>query len=47
MSKEYSEKIDKLVELANRGNVEAAKQLLEEANKWSEIIKKLKKEHDK
>lgn len=47
MSKEYSEKIDKLVELANRGNTEAARQLLEEADKWSELIKKLKKDHGK
>ena len=44
MSKEYKEKIEKLVQQADSGNTQAAKEILEEVDKWKEKVDKLKKE---
>jgi hypothetical protein len=42
MSQQYKDKINQLVESANNGNTEAAKQLLEEGQKWHSIINDMK-----
>jgi len=46
MSQEYKDKINKLVDKANKGNTEAAQELLDEASKWSQRIKELKQDED-
>jgi uncharacterized protein YdcH (DUF465 family) len=42
MSKEYKDKIDKLVDDANKGNTSSTKELLEECNMWNAKIDELK-----
>lgn len=46
MSNEYKQYIDKLCDKADNGNIEAAQELLREANKWSAKNKQLIKERD-
>lgn len=46
MSQDYKDKIDKLCNEANKGSTQAAQELLDEADKWSKIIDKLKEERD-
>lgn len=47
MSEKYKQYIDDLCDKADNGNTEAAKELLDEANKWSTKNKELIKERDK
>lgn len=46
MSQDYKNKIDKLCDKANKGSINAGQELLDEADKWSKIIDKLKEERD-
>lgn len=46
MSKQYKQYIDDLCNKADKGNTEAAKELLSEADKWSVKNKQLINERD-
>jgi hypothetical protein len=49
MSEQYKQYIDKLCEEADKGNIKAAQELVDEADKWSAKIKELdnKRKKDK
>jgi hypothetical protein len=47
MSEKYKQYIDKLCKDADNGNIEAAQELVNEANKWSARIKEMKNKDNK